>query len=251
MHARRVLAPVEDMLKASKRLFTPSFLEAIQRSHSATAELGNMIDRLRIKVPDVSGTAAAAAALDRIKSSDIYRPELRVPELANFRSPLLDTNEKLSDVVNKLETMEGLTLQMAETVKRARDAVSQFIVDFGVATERADRSSRRAIWIALVAIAVAVLSTIVQIGYSERRTQLEQAGTVTAINQNSTRIEANAEAQRESMEGIRTELSNGNSAIKTNLDRLSITLQTLTEILETQKDAAQSSGPDGRPVPAE
>ena len=193
-HARRVLAPVEDMLKANKRLFTPSFLEAIQRSQSATAQLGNMIDRLRIRTPGVSGGTAGAAVLDRIKSGDAYRPELRVPDLSNFRSPLLDTNERLSDVLSKLEGMEGLALQMAETVERVSDTAWQFIVDFGVATERADRSSRRAIRIALLAIVVATVLTIVQIGYSEWRIQQEQGDTPTAINAISARIEASAEA---------------------------------------------------------
>lgn len=250
-HARRVLAPVEDMLKANKRLFTPSFLEAIQRSQSSAAELGNMIDRLRIKMPSVSGEAATAAALGRIKSPDVYRPELRVPDLSNFRSPLLDTNERLSDVLNKLEAMEGLALQMAETVERVSDTATQFIVDFGVATERADRSSRRAIGIALSAIAVAAVLTIVQIGYLELRTRQEQRNTATEINAISAQIEANEEAQRESMEGIGAGLNKSNSAVKASLDRLSIALQKLTEVLRTPKDAVNLSGSDGRSVPAE
>ena len=250
-HARRVLAPVEDMLKANKRLFTPSFLEAIQRSQSSTAQLGNMIDRLRIKTPDAFGGVVPAAALDRIKSSDAYRPELRVPDLSDFRSPLLDTNERLSDVLGKLEAMEGLGLQTAETVERVSDTASQFIVDFGVATERADRSSRRAIGIALLAIVTAAVLTIVQIGYSEWRTQREQGSTITAIDAISARIEASEEAQRESMEGIRTELRNGNSAVTASLDQLSIALQKLAEELRRPKDTANSSGSDGRAVPAE
>ena len=250
-HARRVLGPVEDMLRANKRLFTPSFLEAIQRSQSSAAQLGNMIDRLRIKMPDVSGEAAAAAALDRIKSPDVYRAELRVPDLSNFRSPLLDTNERLSDVLNKLEAMEGLALQMAETVRDVSDTASQFIVDFGVAAEKADRSSRRATRIALSAIVVAAIMTVVQIGYSEWRIWQEQGHTASAINAISTRIEAGAESQRESMAGIGTELNNSNTAVRASLDRLSIALQQLTEVLRTPTDAGNSSGSDEGSVPAE
>ena len=250
-HARRVLGPVEDMLRANKRLFTPSFLEAIQRSQSSAAQLGNMIDRLRIKMPDVSGGAAAAAALDRIKSPDVYRPELRVPDLSNFRSPLLDTNERLSDVLNKLEAMKGLALQMAETVRDVSGTASQFIVDFGVAAEKADRSSRRATRIALSAIVVAAILTVVQIGYSEWRIRQEQGHTANAINAISTRIEASAESQRESMAGIGTEPNNSNAAVKASLDRLSILLQKLTEVLRTPTDAGNSSGSDEGSVPAE
>ena len=56
--ARRLMAPFEDMLKSNKRMFTPSFLEAFTKSQTATAQLGNMIDRLRVNMPDLSGIAA-------------------------------------------------------------------------------------------------------------------------------------------------------------------------------------------------
>ena len=250
-HARRVLGPVEDMLKANKRLFTPSFLEAIQRSQSSAAQLGNMIDRLRIKVPDVSGGSAAADALKRIETPEVYRPELRVPDLSNFRSPLLDTNERLSDVLMKLDAMEGLALQMAETVRHVSETASQFIVDFGVATEKADRSSRRATWIAVSAIAVATVLTIVQIGYSEWRTQQEQGHTASAINAISARIEVSAKAQRESMEEMGSKLNSDSIALKSSLDRLSIAAQKLAEVLRMPEKVGNSSGSEGRIIPAE
>ena len=248
--ARRMMAPFEDMLKANKRMFTPSFLEAFTKSQTATAQLGNMIDRLRVNMPDLSGITATTSALDRIKSSDVYRPELRVPDLSNIRNPVYDTNERLSEVVNRLDSMEELALQMAETVKSVSDAASQFIVDFGVATGKADRASRRAIWIAVTAVVVAALMTIVQIGYSEWRNERGQSNTETTINSISARIEETAERQRESMEGIEAELNGGAAAARRSYDRLSSAIEGLTEMLRKQSASPRSSDSDGVSVPS-
>ena len=248
--ARRMMAPFEDMLKANKRMFTPSFLEAFTKSQTATAQLGNMIDRLRVNMPDLSGITATTSTLDRIKSSDVYRPELRVPDLSNILNPVYDTNERLSEVVNRLDSMEELALQMAETVKSASDAASQFIVDFGVATGKADRASRRAIWIAVTAIVVAALMTIVQIGYSEWRNERGQSNTETTINSISARIEETAERQRESMEGIEAELNGGAAAARRSYDRLSSAIEGLTEMLRKQSASPRSSDSDGVSVPS-
>ena len=248
--ARRMMAPFEDMLKANKRMFTPSFLEAFTKSQTATAQLGNMIDRLRVNMPDLSGITATTSALDRIKSSDVYRPELRVPDLSNIRNPVYDTNERLSEVVNRLNSMEELALQIAETVKSVSDAASQFIVDFGVATGKADRASRRAIWIAVTAVVVAALMTIVQIGYSEWRNERGQSNTETTINSISARIEETAERQRESMEGIEAELNGGAAAARRSYDRLSSAIEGLTEMLRKQSASPRSSDSDGVSVPS-
>ena len=182
-----MLAPFSNMLKANKRRFSPSFLEAFTRSQSATAQLGNMIDRLRVNIPGVSAIAATPSALDR--------PELRVPDSTAIRNPFHDTNKRLSDVVDRLDSMEGLALQMAETVKSVSAATSQFLVDFGAATEKADRSSRRAMRIAVAAIAVVVLSTVGQIWYSEWRTRRDRIDTAMTISAISSQIDANTEVQ--------------------------------------------------------
>ncbi len=78
----RMLAPFADMSKAYRQRFSPSFLEAFTRSQSATAQLGKMIDRLRVNIPGVPATAATPSAPDRI---EVYQPEVRVPDLLSVR----------------------------------------------------------------------------------------------------------------------------------------------------------------------
>lgn len=136
--------------------------------------------------------------------------------------------------MNRLDSMEGLALQMAETVKGVSDSVSQFLVAFGAASDKADRTSRRAIGIAAAAIVVAVVSVLAQVGYSEWRSARDQMSAAAAIDEISSRIEAVAEVQRESMSQIGPELTNGNSLVKDSFDRLSIAIQGLAESLRRQ-----------------
>ena len=47
--ARRIMAPLQDTLKLKTSLFTPSVLEALRQTQSATSQLGNMVDRMRLQ----------------------------------------------------------------------------------------------------------------------------------------------------------------------------------------------------------
>ena len=240
---RRIVGSLEAALKSKRSLFTPSFLEALRKSQGATAQLANMVDRMRVRLPDTTRLAPGRSALESSKSPDIHGPKLHVPDVSTFRNPAHDTNEKLSDVLNTLNSMEGLALQMAETVQSVGNVASQFLVDFGLASDKADYASRRTILISLAAVLLAVLSTLVHIGYSEWRTLRTEANTAAAIHTISTHIEAVAEAQRESMGQIGADLNRGNITAQNSLDRLSTAIQDLMELLRAQAIGAPSSGP--------
>lgn len=225
---RSIVAPFQDILKAHKRLFTPSFLDSFNRSRSASAQLGEMISRLR---PNVT----SEVSLGRIDPTGFDDAKVPVPDyLSNIHNPVYDTNARLSDVVDVLDSMEGLALQVAETVRSVSDTASQFIVDFGAATEKADRSSRRAIWIAVVAIGVAALSPLVQIGHSEWRTQRDR-DTATAIIDISNRIES----------GLRSATVDTTESF----DRLSEAIERLTESSTVREGAPVSTDSNERRLP--
>lgn len=248
--ARRIMAPFEDMLKVNKRLFTPPFVKALTKSQSATAHLGNTIERLRIRTPSILDGAGGDSARDRPNAAEISPSQRSVLDLSAIRNPAHDTNEKLTDVVNRLDTMETLAFQMAEIVKRGSDTVSQFLVAFGAASEKADRSSRRAFRIAITAISVAILSPIVHIGYSEWHNQHAQTDTAAAIGIISNRIEMIAEMQRKNMEQTGAELNDSNIAVKESVERLSAVIQALTESLQPNSGSHITPHTDGTSAPS-
>ena len=241
--ARRIMAPLQDTLKLKTSLFTPSFLEALRKTHTATSQLGKMVDRMRVQLPDTSRLGFSRSTLGPSTSPTDLGPKLQIPSLPPIRNPAHDTNERLADVVNRLDSMESLALQTAETVMSVDAAASQFLVAFSKASDKHERSSRRMTWIGGSGIVVAILISLGNVAYSERRALRSQANTAAAITTISDHIEAVAEAQRESMGQIGADLNKGNTATTNSLDRLSTAIQDLTEFLRAQAIHPPETGP--------
>ncbi|MEQ8694493.1 MAG: hypothetical protein RIC85_04095 [Gammaproteobacteria bacterium] len=246
---RKLTEPFAATLNAHKKLFNPSFLETFAQSQSASTKLGDMIKSLRPNLPEFGPTIPTVKNLDFIRPVEGPLPEKPFHGLRPTPNPIHDTNERLSDVVDRLVSMEDLALQMAETVKGVSDSASQFLVSFGAASDNADRTSRRAIFLAATAIIVALLSTLGQIGYSEWRIARDQDATSASIESLSQQIEIVVEAQRQSMGQIGVEINNSNSEAKESFDRLSTALEGLTLELnkQTESPTASNDPPPAKP----
>ena len=231
---RRIMSPLEDALKRKANLFTPSVLEALRQTQSATSKLSNMVGRMRLQFPDTSRLALRRSPLGSSESTYVPGPKLGVLDLPPIPTPPHATNENLSDVVNTLDSMESLAIRTAETVTSLDALASQFLVSFAKASDKAERASRRTIWIGVSAIVVAIVISLVHVAYSEWRSLQTQADTAAAIATISDHIEAVAEVQRESMGQIGADVNRGNTTTTNSLDRLSTAIQDLTEFLREQ-----------------
>ena len=240
---RRILAPLQDTLNLKTSLFTPSVLEALRQTQSATSQLGNMVDRMRLQFPDTSRLALRRSALGPSKSPDVHGSKLDVLDFPPIPTPTHDTNEKLSDVVNSLDSMESLAIRTAETVTSLDTLASQFFVAFSKASDKHERSSRRMTWLGRSGIVVAILISLGTVAYSEWRALRSQTNTAAAITTISDHTEAVAEAQRKSMGQIGADLNKGNTATTNSLDRLSTAIQDLTEFLRAQAIDPPGTGP--------
>ena len=240
---RRIMAPLQDTLKFKTSLFTPSFLEALRKTHTATSQLGRMVHRMRVQLPDTSRLGLSRSTLGPSTSPTDFGPKLQIPSLSPIPNPAHDTNERLADVVDRLDSMESLALQTAETVMSVDAAASQFLVAFAKASEKQERSSRRMIWIGGSGIVVAILISLGNVAYSEWRALRSQANTAAAITTVSDHIEAVAEAQRESFAQIGADLNRGNTVTVNSLDRLSTAVQDLTDFLRAQAIRPPETGP--------
>ena len=231
---RRIMSPLEDALKRKANLFTPSVLEALRQTQLATSKLSNMVGRMRLQFPDTSRLALRRSPLGSSESTYVPGPKLGVLDLPPIPTPPHATNENLSDVVNTLDSMESLAIRTAETVTSLDALASQFLVSFAKASDKAERASRRTIWIGVSAIVVAIVISLVHVAYSEWRSLQTQADTAAAIATISDHIEAVAEVQRESMGQIGADVNRGNTTTTNSLDRLSTAIQDLTEFLREQ-----------------
>ena len=244
---RRLMAPFNDTLKANKEIFTPSFVKTLKKSLSATERLGNIIERLRTKTPDILEIEAATSARDLLDGVEPTRSKQTIAELGAIHNPVHDTNERLSDIVNRLDTMETLALQMAETVRLGSDTASQFLVDFGAYSKKSYETSRRAFVIAILAVIVGISSPISHIVYSEMETEHVETSTAAAINAISSGIEIIAAMQQENFERMLEGANTSNSDVKESVNRLSRTIEILTDSLQPKDGSLVVPDTDGVP----
>jgi hypothetical protein len=138
-------------------------------------------------------------------------------------------------VSENIEELGVLGTGMAETVMNVSNAVSQFIVDFQIATKSADKTSRRALFLASAAIVIGVISTLIQIGYSEWRAIRNDEATLVALDAISNRMESIASAQKESSDTFNQSLMTYEQREQSNTQELAATINRLVEVLEKQQ----------------
>lgn len=222
---REMMEPLEKSLAAHKKLFTPSFVNSLKETHSVQARLQDMIKQMRPSLPNlgVTGALEGGAARPAILAQPLHSPDLKIPE-----DPIHDTNRSLGEVVDRLEEMNELALQTAETVGSVSNSATEFLVAFGAASNSADIASRRAIWIAAAAIVVAVVSTAFQIGYAEWRAYQNQITTDQMVNPIFTHMEDIVAALRANTQQLSDRMDVANQSVADSLDRLATAIDELS-----------------------
>lgn len=225
---RKMMEPFKNTLAAHKKLFTPSFIESLKKTQSAQARLQDMIKQMRPSLPDLAGLGAKGALEGSATRPAIHVQTPHTPALKIPTNPIYDTNSSLREVVDRLEEMNELAFQTAETVGSVSNSATEFLVAFGAASNRADRASRRAIWIAGAAIIIAVVSTAVQIGYAEWRAHQNQIATGQTVNAIITHMEDMVAAQRANTKQLSDRIDENNQAVADSLDRLTTAIGELS-----------------------
>jgi len=232
---RKMMEPFENTLAAHKKLFTPSFVESLKETQSAQARLQDMIKQMRPSLPELAGLGAKGALEGAAARPEIHVQPPHIPDLKLPENPIYDTNRSLREVVDRLDEMNELAFQTAETVGSVSNSATEFLVAFGAASDSADRASRRAIWIAAAAIIVAVVSTAVQIGYAEWRAHQNQIATDLTVNAIVTHMEDMVSAQRANTQQLSDRLDEDNQAIADSLDRLSTAIGDLAKSMRVKE----------------
>lgn len=236
---RKLMLPYDRLFKEHQSLFTPSVTDAFRDSRASGARLEDMINGLRASQPNVTSSSAA----EWLKESGAQ------PSFASFQppphldlkpapNPVHETNKRLLAVVSRLDQMNGLAIQTAETVSAVSKSASEFLVAFGVASDKADTSSRRAIKMAAGAILVAIFSTLIQIGYAEWRAHQNQLSTDRAIAALFRHMDEMAQAQSSSTQQMSDRMAKDSQAVADSLDRLSGAISALSKSLRAQNGPA-------------
>lgn len=225
---RKMMEPFENTLAAHKKLFTPSFVESLKETQSTQARLRDMIKQMRPSLPDLAGLGAKGALESSAARTAIHVQPPHIPDLKIPENPIYNTNRNLREVVDRLEEMNELAFQTAETVSSVSNSATEFLVAFGAASDSADRASRRAIWIAAAAIIVAVVSTSVQIGYAEWRAHQNKIATDPTVNAILLHMEDMVAAQRANTQQLSDRMDEDNEAVADSLDRVTTAIGELS-----------------------
>jgi hypothetical protein len=143
---------------------------------------------------------------------------VRIPELRLPPNPLYETNERLASIEQRFNRMESIALNGAEIATDLQASAATFLTKFEKASSDNDRTSRRAIWLGIVAVLIAVAMPVVQIFYAELwRAPADSASQQTAITDMKSQIKALEDTQRAAADELAKVLSSGNSELATTL----------------------------------
>lgn len=169
----------------SSSLFTGKTLEAMQRNFGLSNQLQDTIDKYargssgveRILAEEkdkwecmnqsISQSLAGSAVLDAMQrisaaEANIKEPRLdglnyRTPEIHIPKNPIHETNEKLGNVVKKIEDLRPMAAQAAELIHSMNDTALRMQADYIENAKSAGRLTRIAIWIAAVSLLMSAI----------------------------------------------------------------------------------------------
>jgi hypothetical protein len=212
--------------------------------------------------PDITGGAAGlnavssakqlAARLDeQFKAIDALRlppaemprlrePTYRPPVMPVVKNPLIETNKRLQNIEVRFDKIGEIALNAAEIATSLQASAATFLDKFEAAAKDNDKTTKRAIWIGVIAIFVAILIPLLQSAYAEL-----------------VRAPADATAMQQAISDIKGEIKGLHDANALVSDKIAKTLsehnadatQTLREIrdlLAQQKTTPAPSSPLSR-----
>lgn len=167
------------------------------------ADQQNAIASLRPLIPEMPQLAVNK----RAAFPDLHMPEIRLPP-----NPLHETNERLASIENRFNRMETIALNGAEIATSLQASAATFLAKFEKASGDNDRTSRRVVWLALVAIVIAVAMPVAQVLYTELwRAPADSASMQAAITDMKSEIKGLQDTQKMASDELAKVLSSGNA----------------------------------------
>lgn len=139
-------------------------------------------------------------------------PVLRAHELDIPPNPIHETNERLASIEQRFNRMEKIALDGAEIATGLQASAATFLAKFEKASSDNDRTSARVVWLAFVAIVIAIAMPVAQVFYTELwRAPADSASTQIAIADMKGEIKALQDTQKMASDELAKVLSFGNA----------------------------------------
>lgn len=166
------------------------------------ADQQSAIASLKPAIPEMPGLS-----MPERKFSDLRTPEMRIPP-----NPIHETNKRLARIDQRFNRMEKIALDSAEIATGLQASAATFLAKFEKASSDNDRTSARVIWLARVAIVMAVAMPVAQVFYTELwRAPADSASMQAAIVDMKREISGLQDTQKAASEELGKVLSSGNA----------------------------------------
>lgn len=101
----------------------------------------------------------------RMPDADFMARPAPVPDLHIPRNPTFETNERLERIEKQFGSMQEVAVQGAEIALSLQTYAADFLAKFEKAASDTEKSARKAVWVSLVAIVIAVATSLAPLAY--------------------------------------------------------------------------------------
>lgn len=246
-------------LTASKLKMPNAALGAIDRSFAnrlqgalgsdALERITKINERTRQAAAGITALSAfnkvAGRIDDQFKAIDAARlniPEMprfeerafNLPEMPIIENPIFETNERLKSIEERFDKMEAIALNGAEIATSLQVSAATFLDKFEAVANDNDKTTKRAVWIGLIAVFVAIVIPLLQSLYTEiYRAPSDAAAMQAAIS--------DIRREMQSVQQTQAMVSNKIAeALAKNGDQTTQALKEIRDLLAQQKHSAPS-----------
>jgi hypothetical protein len=227
---------------------------AAQPAFGAIGKLQEQARLIREQMQPAIGALGANAALsrqlaDQFKAIDSFKsansftapdfgPPARSPtfDMPVIKNPIVETNKRLANIEKQFQRMGAIAAESATIATSLQASAAGFLSKFESVAADNDRTTKRAVLIGVIAIFIAVVTSIVPIIYTEYwRAPSDAAAAQIVVTDLKNDIYELRKTQRDAAERLSETMAQSNG-------ELSTTLKEIRDLLAKQNHAATLPG---------
>jgi len=133
-------------------------MEKLTKISPAAQSILDQVNEQRRRLETIS-RPSSGKRIDQKLPEQVATP-LRIPNIPDFRNPILDTNEKLSDIEQKFDSMLNVMANAAQIGNEIQAQAVTFIAKFEEASDKTDKAAKQAIKVGVLAVVISVVGLL-------------------------------------------------------------------------------------------
>ncbi|MBN9564447.1 MAG: hypothetical protein J0H14_27540 [Alphaproteobacteria bacterium] len=157
----------------------------------------------------------------------------RAPSITMPPNSALETNKLLDSLIARFGRFEDVAMQTVELVQSMNTAASGLLKSFAEGAISTERFARRSIWIAIIALLVAIFMPLFQIGYDIWKSRQQDSETSAIVQKVVRQL---TEAQQHASDDIRRAMTDQSDRAHSDQAELAKALSSLSDAIRTLRE---------------